>query len=348
MIEINKRPINQSTSPYIIAELSANHNGSIEIAKQTIMQAKECGAHAVKLQTYTADSMTINCDKDDFRIRGGLWDGYTLYNLYKEACTPYEWHGELFKFAKDIGITIFSTPFDEDAVDLLESLNTPAYKIASFELTDLDLIQYAASKGKPILISTGLSKISEIENAINACFKVGNNNILLFHCISSYPTPTEEANVKMVSFLRNKFNLEVGLSDHTLNNIAAISAISLGATAIEKHFILDKENKGPDSDFSINPAELKSLIKDSKKCWESLGVENFKRSSDELKNQIFRRSLYFVEDLQKNEIIKPNHIKKIRPGYGLSPKFFNQIINKKTKQNVKRGDRVTWEVINKD
>ena len=348
MIEINKRPINQSTSPYIIAELSANHNGSIEIAKQTIMQAKECGAHAVKLQTYTADSMTINCDKDDFRIRGGLWDGYTLYNLYKEACTPYEWHGELFKFAKDIGITIFSTPFDEDAVDLLESLNTPAYKIASFELTDLDLIQYAASKGKPILISTGLSKISEIENAINACFKVGNNNILLFHCISSYPTPTEEANVKMVSFLRNKFNLEVGLSDHTLNNIAAISAISLGATAIEKHFILDKENKGPDSDFSINPAELKSLIKDSKKCWESLGVENFKRSSDELKNQIFRRSLYFVEDLQKNEIIKPNHIKKIRPGYGLSPKFFNQIINKKTKQNVKKGDRVTWEVINKD
>ena len=348
MIEINKRPINQSTSPYIIAELSANHNGSIEIAKQTIMQAKECGAHAVKLQTYTADSMTINCDKDDFRIRGGLWDGYTLYDLYKEACTPYEWHSELFKFAKDIGITIFSTPFDEDAVDLLESLNTPAYKIASFELTDLDLIQYAASKGKPILISTGLSKISEIENAINACFKVGNNNILLFHCISSYPTPTEEANVKMVSFLRNKFNLEVGLSDHTLNNIAAISAISLGATAIEKHFILDKENKGPDSDFSINPAELKSLIKDSKKCWESLGVENFKRSSDELKNQIFRRSLYFVEDLQKNEIIKPNHIKKIRPGYGLPPKFFNQIINKKTKQNVKRGDRVTWEVINKD
>ena len=348
MIEINKRPINQSTSPYVIAELSANHNGSIEIAKQTIIQAKECGAHAVKLQTYTADSMTINCDKDDFRIRGGLWDGYTLYDLYKEACTPYEWHGELFKFAKDIGITIFSTPFDEEAVDLLESLNTPAYKIASFELTDLDLIEYAASKGKPILISTGLSKICEIENAINACFKVGNKNILLFHCISSYPTPTEEANVKMVSFLRKKFNLEVGLSDHTLNNIAAISAISLGATAIEKHFILDKDNKGPESDFSINPAELKSLINDSKKCWKSLGVENFKRSPDELKNQIYRRSLYFVEDLQKNEIIKPNHIKKIRPGYGLSPKFFNQIINKKTKQNVKKGDRVTWEVINKD
>ena len=348
MIEINKRPINQDTFPYIIAELSANHNGSIDIAKKTIKQAKECGADAIKLQTYTADSMTINCDKSDFRIKGGLWDGYTLYDLYKEACTPYEWHSELFKFAKDIGITIFSTPFDETAVDLLESLNTPAYKIASFELTDLDLIEYAASKGKPILISTGLSNINEVEDAINACYKVGNKNILLFHCISSYPAPTEEANVKMVSFLRERFNLEVGLSDHTLNNIAAISAITLGATAIEKHFILDKENRGPDSDFSINPSQLESLINDSKKCWKSLGDENFKRSSDELKNKIFRRSLYFVKDLQKNEIIKQSHIKKIRPGYGLSPKFLNQIINKKTNKNVKRGDRVTWEVINKD
>ncbi len=345
MIKINKRSINSSNYPYVIAELSANHNGSLEIAKKTIMQAKECGANAIKLQTYTADSMTIDCDKEEFKIKGGLWDGYKLYDLYKEACTPYEWHSELFKFAKDIGITIFSTPFDESAVDFLETLNAPAYKIASFELTDLDLIEYTASKGKPILISTGLSNIYEIEDAVNICKKAGNDKILLFHCISSYPAPTSESNIKMISLLRKKFNVEVGLSDHTLNNIATISAISLGATAIEKHFILDKNIKSPDSEFSVNPDELKSLIYDSRKCWESLGNGNFSRSSSELKNKIFRRSLYFVKDLEKDETIKLNHVRKIRPGFGLAPKFLNQIIDKKVLRNVKRGEKVSWDVI---
>ena len=348
MIEINKRLINLSNYPYVIAELSANHNGSLEIAKETIKKAKECGADAVKLQTYTADSMTIDCDNPDFKINGGLWDGYKLFDLYKEASTPYEWHEELFRFAKNIGITIFSTPFDEDAVDFLESLNVPAYKIASFELTDLDLIGYTASKDKPILISTGLSNIDEIEEAIKACHKVGNTKILLFHCISSYPAPTEESNIKMISFLRNKFNVEVGLSDHTLNNISAISAISLGASAIEKHFILDKKNKGPDSEFSITPSELMSLTNDSKKCWESLGNEIFTRSSEELENKKYRRSLYFVEDLEKDEVIKIRDVRKIRPGFGLSPKYLNQIINKKVSRKVKRGERVSWEAIKKD
>jgi len=348
MIEINKRLINLSNYPYVIAELSANHNGSLEIAKETIKKAKECGADAVKLQTYTADSMTIDCDNPDFKINGGLWDGYKLFDLYKEASTPYEWHEELFRFAKNIGITIFSTPFDEDAVDFLESLNVPAYKIASFELTDLDLIGYTASKDKPILISTGLSNIDEIEEAIKACHKVGNTKILLFHCISSYPAPTEESNIKMISFLRNKFNVEVGLSDHTLNNISAISAISLGASAIEKHFILDKKNKGPDSEFSITPSELMSLKNDSKKCWESLGNEIFTRSEEELENKKYRRSLYFVEDLEKDEVIKIRDVRKIRPGFGLSPKYLNQIINKKVSRKVKRGERVSWEAIKKD
>ncbi len=348
MIEINKRLINLTNYPYVIAELSANHNGSIEIAKETIKKAKDCGADAVKLQTYTADSMTIDCDNADFKISGGLWDGYKLFDLYKEASTPYEWHEELFRFAKDIGITIFSTPFDEDAVDFLESLNVPAYKIASFELTDLDLIEYAASKNKPMLLSTGLSNIDEIEEAIKVCHKVGNTKILLFHCISNYPAPTEEANIKMIPLLRKKFNVEVGLSDHTLSNIAAISAISLGATAIEKHFILDKKNKGPDSEFSINPEELSSLIDDSKKCWKALGYEISKRSKDELRNKKYRRSLYFVEDLEKNEIIKIRDVRKIRPGFGLSPKYLNQIINKKVSRKVKRGERVSWEAIKND
>tara|TARA_Y100001968_G_scaffold307221_2_gene324842 strand:- start:28237 stop:29280 length:1044 start_codon:yes stop_codon:yes gene_type:complete len=345
MIEIEGRKIGLSEPPYIIAELSANHNGSIEKAKKTIQAAKDCGADAIKLQTYTAESMTIDCNKDDFIIEGGLWNGYKLYDLYNEASTPYSWHKELFKFARDIGITIFSTPFDENAADLLESLNTPAYKIASFELLDLPLIKYIASKGKPMLISTGIGNIEEISDAIDSAISGGCKDILLFHCISSYPTPTSEANIRMVNFLREKFQLEVGLSDHTLSNIAALTSVSIGASAIEKHFILDRSEKGPDSEFSIEPNELKDLVEGTKNCWTALGSNKFKRSELEEKSKIFRRSLYFVQDLKSGEQISEKHIRRIRPGFGLAPKYLDKIINKRVSKNIVRGDRVTWDVI---
>ena len=345
MIEIDKRKIGLGYPPYIIAELSANHNGSLDKAKLTIKKAKESGANAIKLQTYTADSMTIKSNKDDFKIKEGLWNGYSLYELYEEASTPYEWHKELFNYAKKIDISIFSTPFDEEAVDILERLDAPAFKIASFELVDLPLIKYVASKGKPILISTGMGTLEEIEEAVNTCINAGNSKILLFHCISSYPASSKESNVKVIPYLRNKFNLEVGLSDHTINNISSLTAISLGATAIEKHFILDRKEIGPDSTFSIEPGELRELVEESKECWQSLGNVTFKRSNSEVRNKIFRRSLYFVKDLKENDTITAEHIRRIRPGYGLPPKYFDQIINKKVNREVRRGDRVDWKLI---
>ncbi len=348
MFRINNRLIAESEKPYIIAELSANHCGSIERAKMTIKAAKKCGADAIKLQTYTADSMTIKCDKADFKIKGGLWDGYNLYDLYKEASTPYEWHRSLFEFAKEIDITIFSTPFDENAVDLLENLDTPAYKIASFELNDLPLIEYIAKKGKPILMSTGMGSLEEIKDAVDTAQKAGCRELLLFHCISSYPTPSKDSNIKMILELKKEFNVQVGLSDHTLNNTSALAAVALGATAIEKHFILDRSEKGPDSSFSIEPNELEKLVTDSQDCWESLGSQFFKRPKLESKNKVFRRSLYFVKDLKKGEKITKSNIRRIRPGYGLSPKYIDQIINRKVNKNIYKGDRVTWEVIDKN
>ncbi|KGG12096.1 MULTISPECIES: pseudaminic acid synthase [Prochlorococcus] len=347
MFEINGKEIGLEKPPYIIAELSANHNGSIVKAKETIRYAKDCGADAIKLQTYNADSMTINCDMEDFIIKEGLWDGYKLFDLYEEASTPYDWHHELFNFAKEIGITIFSTPFDEEAADLLENLDVPAYKIASFELTDLQLIEYVAKKGKPMLISTGMASLEEISEAIDTAFLAGCKDILLFHCISSYPTPTSEANIKTIDFLREKFNVEIGLSDHTRSNTSALAAISLGAVAIEKHFIISREDKGPDSDFSIEPKELKELVLKTKSCWEALGTKELKRSPLEIKNKIFRRSLYFVKDIKAGEVITKDHVRRIRPGYGLAPKYLDQIINKTVSVDLVRGDRVSWDVINK-
>ena len=346
MLKIDKSQISLHNPPYIIAELSANHNGSIEKAKQTIKLAKECGANAIKLQTYTANSMTINCNNNDFIIKEGLWQGYKLFDLYEEASTPYEWHEELFKYAKKIGITIFSTPFDEEAADLLESLNTPAYKIASFELTDLPLIDYVARKRKPILISTGMGNLQEISDAIKIAKDAGCKDILLFHCISSYPTPTSEANIRTIEFLRKQFNVEIGLSDHTISDTAALAAVSLGAVAIEKHFIINKEDKGPDSEFSIEPKQLRELVENSKSCWEALGSKDFYRSELEAKSKVFRRSLYFVRDINAGESITKEHIRRIRPGFGLEPKYLNEIINRKVSVNCKRGDRVTWDVIN--
>ncbi len=346
MFEINGRIISAENPPYIIAELSANHNGSLIKAKESILEAKKCGASAIKIQTYTADSMTIDCDLEDFKIKGGIWDGYNLYQLYEEASTPYEWHNELFRFAKENEITLFSTPFDESAVDFLNDLGAPAFKIASFELLDLPLIKYAASKGKPLLLSTGMGSLDEITDAVNAAYEGGCKQILLFHCISSYPTPTQESNIRMISFLKDKFGVEVGLSDHTLTNTAAMAALTLGASAFEKHFTLSRLDKGPDSQFSIEPNEFKDLVESANECWQGLGKLSFKRSKLEQNSMVFRRSLYFVKDLSEGQIITKDHIRKIRPGFGVSPKFYEKFIGKKVSRVVKRGERVDWEVIN--
>ncbi len=343
MFNIEGRKIGANEPPYIIAELSGNHNGSLERAKLSILSAKESGADAIKIQTYNAQTMTIDCEKDDFIIKEGLWKGYKLFDLYKEAHTPFEWHEELFKYARDIGITIFSTPFDESAVDLLEDLNTPAYKIASFELTDLPLISYVAKKNKPLLMSTGMSSEKEILEAIETARFNGCDCILLFHCISSYPTPVEEANLRKITNLCNKFKVPIGLSDHTIGNTCAISSIALGACAIEKHFTINRSDKGPDSEFSMEPNELKQLVIESKNAWKALGELNFERSNAEKGNLVFRRSLYFISDLEEGTIILKKHIRRIRPGFGIAPKFFDNVIGKVLKRNIKRGDAVNWD-----
>ncbi len=342
---INGRKINNCLSPYIIAEISANHNGSINQAKKIIKEAKKCGADAVKIQTYTADTMTINSKKDDFIIKHGLWQGSSLYDLYEKAETPFEWQKELFSYAKKIGITIFSTPFDESAVDLLETLDPPAYKISSFEMTDLPLIKYIAQKNKPMLISTGLSTLEEISETVEIAKTAGCSEILLFHCISNYPADLEDANLLAIKTLMKNFSLPVGLSDHTIDNKAAMISISLGACAIEKHFILNREDGGPDSEFSIEPNGLSNLVQESKLVYKSLGTGNFDRTNKELKNKIFRRSLYFCKDLKKGETITNDNVRRIRPGYGIPPKHLPDIIGKRINSNVSLGDSVQWDKI---
>ena len=271
-MQINNRKISSKDEPFIIAELSANHCGSLEIALETIDSAKKNGADAIKIQSYTANSMTLDSNKDDFLIKNGTWKGYKLFDLYKEASTPYEWHEKLFNHARDIGITIFSTPFDEEAVDLLNSLNTPAYKIASFEIIDLPLIKYVASKGKPILISTGMACSEEINDAVITAKKYGTGEILLFHCVSDYPASTKDSNINLIKTLKEKYDVQVGLSDHTLSNTAALAAVSLGAVAIEKHFIVNKKLTGPDSTFSIDPEQIRSLKRFYKRMLASFGI----------------------------------------------------------------------------
>tara|TARA_Y100000589_G_scaffold218367_1_gene206005 strand:- start:11163 stop:12221 length:1059 start_codon:yes stop_codon:yes gene_type:complete len=343
---INNHEISEKSPPYIIAELSANHDGSFDRAINSIKAAKEAGANAVKIQTYTADTMTIKSNKKDFMIEGGLWDGYQLYQLYEEAHTPYEWHKDLFSYAKEIGITLFSTPFDETAIDLLESLETPAYKIASFELTDLPLIKLVAQTKKPLLMSTGMASEKEIGEAVKTAKMNGCESILLFHCVSSYPATTEHSNLKYIKHLKSKYKLEVGLSDHTISNSASISAIALGASAIEKHFTLDK-NKGLDKEFSLDKDELRLLVKSTNSSWQSLGNGKNERTTLEIQNKKFRRSIYFIKDLKAGSKITSNDIKRIRPSFGLAPKFFDEIIGYVLVKNVEAGDPVTWESIKK-
>ena len=342
-IEIEGKRIGDDCRPYIVAELSANHNGSIEIALRTIKAAKQCGADAIKIQTYDADSMTIDCDKKDFFINGGTWDGYKLYDLYKKAGTPFKWHDQIFDYARKIGITIFSTPFDERGVDLLGKLNTPAFKIASFELCDLPLIKYIAKKNKPIIMSTGISSKEEIAEAVETAKSYGNGNIVLLHCVSSYPAPVNEANLFQIKELSNYFKVPVGLSDHTLGTTVSIASVALGACLIEKHFIVDKTYESPDSAFSISPEQLKHLCKESFLSWQALGKETYKKQKSEEKNVVFKRSIYFIKDLPQGHIITKNDIKRIRPGMGLPPKFFDQIIGKKLLKSVERGQATSLD-----
>ena len=343
-IVIDGRKIGPEHPPYMVAELSANHNGKLQKALDTITKAKACGADAVKLQTYTADTMTIDSDHEDFCIQGGLWDGYKLYDLYKEAETPFEWHKTMFDHARKIGITCFSTPFDETAVNLLEDLNVSAYKVASFEATDLPLIKYIASTRKPLIMSTGMANLEEIEEMVATAREAGCKDMVVLHCLSSYPAPIEQSNLLTIPDLSKRLGVQVGLSDHTVTNTASVVATSLGATLIEKHFILNRSDKGPDSEFSIEPSELELLCMDVKDAWTSLGVAGYERKPAEELNIKFRRSVYFVKDIKSGEIIQPEHIRRIRPGFGLMPKFEEQIIGKTVKQDIKRGTATNWEL----
>ncbi|MEJ2417751.1 MAG: pseudaminic acid synthase [Exilibacterium sp.] len=344
-VEIEGKKIGPDYKPYIVAELSANHNGDIETALRTIEIAAKCGADAIKLQTYTPDTMTIDSNKEDFQIHGGLWNGYNLYRLYEWAHTPFEWHKQLFDKAHEIGITIFSTPFDETAVELLEDLGAPAYKIASFEATDLPLIKKVAQTGKPMIISTGMANLEEINEAIQTARDNGCSDIVALHCISAYPAPFEQANLATIPDLATRFNIIPGLSDHTLGTAVAVSSVVLGACLIEKHFTLDRDDKGPDSVFSIEPDELKRLVQETEIAHKSLGVAGYERKPVESESLKFRRSLYFVKDLQPGETITENHVRRIRPGYGLAPKHYEEIIGKKAKQRIERGTAVQWHLL---
>lgn len=342
-ITINGRRISAVEKPYVIAELSANHNGKLETAMKIIEEARKAGADAVKLQTYRPDTITLNCDSDDFKIKGGLWDGRSLYELYQEACMPWEWHKPLFEYAKKLDVTIFSSPFDNSAVDLLEELNTPAYKIASFEAVDLPLIKYVASTGKPMIISTGMADLDEISDAIDTARDGGCTEIAILHCVSGYPAPVSEYNLKSIPDMIKRFGIVTGISDHTLDNITAISSVAMGASIIEKHVTLNRKGDGPDDSFSLEPKQLEALCRDSKAAWESLGKVDYGRKASELENAKFRRSLYFIKEMKAGDVVTEDSIKSVRPGYGLPPKYYNQIIGKQLLHNVSYGTAVTWD-----
>ena len=344
-IVINGRKIGAGYPPYVIAELSANHNGKLQKALDTITKAKACGADSVKLQTYTADTMTIDSDHEDFCIQGGLWDGYKLYDLYKEAETPFEWHKAVFDHARKIDFTCFSTPFDETAVDLLEDLNVPAYKVASFEATDLPLIKYIASTKKPLIMSTGMANFEEIEEMVDTARGAGCKDLILLHCISSYPAPIDQSNLLTIPDMRKRLGVQIGLSDHSITNTASVVACALGATLIEKHFILDRKESGPDSEFSIEPDDLTNLCKETKDAWLALGVPSYDSKSAEESSIKLRRSVYFVKDIGAGEIITKEHIRRIRPGYGLQPKYEQEIIGRIVNRDVKSGTATKWELI---
>lgn len=344
-MKINGREIGNGLKPYIIAELSANHNGSIETAKNIIRLAKEAKADAVKLQTYRPDTITLDHQSPEFMIEEGLWKGSSLFELYKSAYMPWDWHKPLFDYSSQLGITIFSSPFDESAVDLLEELNAPAYKIASFEAIDTELIKYAASTKKPLIISTGMANAEEIQEAIAAAYDGGCKELAILHCVSGYPAPAADYNLRTIKDMQKRFEVPVGLSDHTIDNVNAIASIAFGASIIEKHVTLDRNNGGPDDSFSIEPQELKQLCQDVETAWSAIGQVNYERKASEKNNLKFRRSLYFIANLSAGEAIERKHIKSIRPGYGLAPKYFKEIIGRKVNIDIKAGTKVSWELL---
>ena len=327
---------------FIIAELSANHNGEFGVALETIRAARRAGADAIKLQTYTADTITINSEKEDFLIKGTIWEGRNLYDLYSEAYTPWEWHEELFKCAKEEGLICFSSPFDKSAVDFLEELDAPAYKIASFEITDIPLIEYVASKGKPVILSTGIATSEDIELALDACRRMGNHNIALLKCTSSYPAPIEEANMAMIPDFRERFNVIPGLSDHTIGSTVPIVATALGARIIEKHFILDRSIGGPDASFSMNEKEFTDMVRAVREAEKAVGRVSYEPTEKQIKGKDFSRSLYVVKDIKKGDIITEENVRSIRPGYGMHPKYYSSILGMKAKTFLEKGEPLSF------
>lgn len=342
-IKIGQRKIGNDYPTFIIAELSANHNGSLDTAIETIRAAKRAGADCIKLQTYTADTMTIDSNNDDFIIKGTIWEGRNLYELYGEAYTPWEWHEELFKVAKEEGLICFSSPFDKTAVDFLEKLKVPAYKIASFEITDIPLIEYVASKGKPVILSTGIASIADIELALYACHKMNNYDIALLKCTSSYPAPIDEANMAMIRDFGERFEVVPGLSDHTMGSTVPIVATCLGAKIIEKHFILDRSIGGPDATFSMNEQEFTAMVKAVREAEKSIGKVDYELTKKQIEGRDFSRSLYVVKDIKAGEAITEENVKSIRPGFGLHPKYLKEILGKKTNKKLERGTPLSME-----
>lgn len=344
-IEIGGRKIGPGHEPYVICELSGNHNSSLERALKLMEAAAATGTDAIKLQTYTPDTMTIDHDGPGFRIEGGLWHGRTLYDLYREAHTPFEWHETLFAKGRELGVTVLSTPFDETAADLLESLGAPAYKIASFETLDLPLIAHVARKGKPMIISTGMCNLGEIAEAVAVARRNGCDDLVLLHCISSYPAATEDSNVRTVPHLGQAFGCVAGLSDHTHSSAASVASIALGGCVIEKHFTLARADGGPDAAFSLEPPEFKSLVEDCKSAWKALGQITYDLQPAEQGSIVFRRSLYIVEDMAAGEVLTPENLRRIRPGHGLPPKHYEFLLGKKVTKAVKRGTPMNWDLV---
>ncbi len=339
---IDKFDVNEKV--FIIAELSANHGHDINIAKDTIKAAKESGADAIKIQTYTADTLTIDCDNEYFKLASGtIWDGRTLYDLYSEAYTPWEWHKELMEYAKNIGLIFFSTPFDKSAVDFLTELNVPVYKVASFEIMDIPLIEYIASKGKPVIMSTGIASLNDIDEAVTACRRMGNEQIALLKCTSTYPAKIEDANLKTIPNMKETFGVEVGLSDHTLGITAPVVAVALGAKIIEKHFILDKSIGGPDASFSLEPHEFKQMVDAVRGAEKALGKVDYSMDEKKKNNRFLGRSLFVIKDIKVGERFTAENIRSIRPGYGLKPKYFNEVLEKTASKDIKRGSPLKWQ-----
>lgn len=344
-IEIAGRKIGADYPPYVICELSGNHNGSLERCLSMVDAAADTGCDAIKIQTYTADTITLDVDRPEFRIRGGLWDGRTLYELYAEAHTPFEWHAAIFERARQRGVTIFSSPFDETAVDLLDALDVPAFKIASFEAVDLPLIRYAASKGKPLIISTGMANLQEMRTALDTALEAGAPGVLLLHCVSSYPATFADANVRTVPDMAARFGCPIGLSDHTPGTAASVAAVSLGACVIEKHFTLARADGGPDAAFSLEPAEFKALVGDTKNAWAALGAAHYDVLGAEQGSLLFRRSLYVTADVKAGEPLSRANIRSVRPGNGLPPAELDKVLGKTATRDLARGEPLDWSMV---